>query len=169
MPTLYRAGTALQRYIEQEQRALAAIGLANQSLTQQAAYLAGTAVQEGLPEGPFRSKTDALLFGILNGGTAMPATVGYQRIDLATDVVTALTPPAGAIAALVVVEVVSGTISDLTRVCRWLQTGDDPSASDGLPLGHLGQLVISQRTHLARARFRRIVAGTVRLHIEYRY
>lgn len=116
-----------------------------------------------IPIPAYNSTTDGLLAAIALGGQAC----GFQALDVSAGTAVKLTPPAGALIAVIVAEV-DATATSQTIAIRLRQDGTDPTATVGHSLGHLGTIDIKGAKNLANTSFVGIQASKVhKLQVQY--
>lgn len=104
-----------------------------------------------------------LLHAMLYGGKCL----GYQNLPFTDAVAVALTIPANAKIALIVVERV-GAVADENKIARFREDGADPTAANGMPLGNNGSVEIKGTQNLAAFKIIGIDAGISHVaHIQY--
>lgn len=115
------------------------------------------------PQGqPLHYSLEQYLNALLYGGRCL----GYERLEV-DETVQSFTIPEKCQTAVLSVEAGQGA-SDSTKIARFLETGDDPSANDGMPLGDGSILQISGKLNLDAFKVIGLDAGVTHIiNIQY--
>jgi hypothetical protein len=118
-----------------------------------------------IPKPPFHETSNALLYALLTGGEC----AGFETLLVDADNVSALNPPENSVYALLVMEA-DETSADKSRVGRFREDGEQPTALEGIPLGDLTTYEVKGKFNLLNFLIIGIEAGKVHsLRVQYFY